>query len=69
MGGHQLVEPSNARESFGQPTRRQLRPVSIHHVNVVVVFSPIVTDRDRFIRLPTLLWCNLFRHQAHPAAT
>ena len=46
VGGHQLVEPSNARKSFGQPTRRQPRPVSIHQVNVVVVFSPIVPDKD-----------------------
>ena len=46
VGGHQLVEPPNARESFGQPTRRQPRPVRIHHVNVVVVFSPIVPDKD-----------------------
>jgi hypothetical protein len=46
VGGHQLVEPSNARKSFGQPTRCQPRPVSVHHVNIVVVFSPIVPDKD-----------------------
>jgi hypothetical protein len=40
------VEPSNARKSFGQPTRCQPRPVSVHHVNIVVVFSPIVPDKD-----------------------
>ena len=49
MAGHQLVEPSNARKSFGQPTRRQPRPISIHHVNVVVVFSPIVPDKDHTV--------------------
>jgi hypothetical protein len=68
MGGHQLVEPANARESFGQPPRRQARPVSVHHVNVVVVFSPIVSNKDH-PRLLTLLWCNLFRARDHPAGT
>ena len=46
MSGYQLVEPSYAGQPFGQPTRRQPRPVSIHHVNVVVVFGPIVPDKD-----------------------
>ena len=46
MSGYQLVEPSYAGQPFGQPTRRQPRPVSIHHVNVVVVFSPIIPDKD-----------------------
>ena len=45
MGGYQLVEPSDAGQPFGQPTRRQPRPVSIHHVNVVVILRPIVPDK------------------------
>jgi hypothetical protein len=44
--GDQLVKHPDADQPFGQPTRRQPRPVSIHYVNIVVILGPIVSDED-----------------------
>jgi hypothetical protein len=43
-------------------------PASITYTSHVIL-GPIVSDEDHPIRLLTLLWCNQFRAEGHPAAT
>ena len=68
VGGHKLVEPADAGESFGQSPRRQPGPVGVHQVNVVVVFGPVVPNEYR--QLSSLLGVvKPVRAERHPAAT
>jgi hypothetical protein len=51
MAGHQLVESTDAGQSFWEPSRRQPHAVGVDQVNVVVVFCPIVSNEDQWDRL------------------
>src|SRR5690606_25584451 len=44
VGRHQVAEPADPGKSLGEPPRGQLGPLGIHQMNVVVVFSPVVSN-------------------------
>ncbi len=46
MSGHQGMEPTNAFQTLREATAHQPSPRLIHHIDVVVGLSPIITHKD-----------------------
>jgi hypothetical protein len=48
MRAHQFMETSDAVRSFGEPCLHQPLALGVGHVYIVMVLSPVHTDKDHF---------------------
>jgi len=66
MFGHQRMQPGDAFQALSQPSPRQPSTFVVHKLDVVVIFSPVVSDEQQ-LQQPLGLGPARAQHPGTPA--